>query len=172
MHLAPWAALNKLKAYHGNLDLEQTRDILKDKKPRSYIITNYNPYNKGKEFAITKCNDTPGIVTTMHQMSFNIPDHEKGQLHVFHPLKPETGEDDHANAACDFTKHFTYPVNRTEPHSLRALARAVLCDTKTYQEVENLAKKGEITQDCKDYIMENASPLQTTSQNLIFCDFY
>ena len=177
MHLAPWSALNKLKAYHGDLTMSQIIDVLQDKKPGSYIITNYAPEGhvgkRGNEFAITRMSfDGPGTFDTMTMMSFNIPEHDEDKCFIFHPLKPESDQNDHIEAGCNFKKVFKEPVNTEGTRSLRELARATICETKTYQEIKNLANNGEITQDCKDYIMEKASHEKPTSRDLLFCNFY
>ena len=177
MYLAPWSALNKLKAYHGDLTISQMIHILQDKKPGSYIITNYTPAGhvgrRGREFLVTRLSfDGPGTFDTMTMMSFNILEHGEEEHHIFHPLRPEMDEKDHIEATCNFKKAFKDPVNIKEPRSLRELTRAVICESKTYQEVNNLASNGEITQDCKEFIMEKASHQKLTSRSTIFCNFY
>ena len=169
MHLAPWSTLNKLKAYHGDLLLDQQLDMLDDEKPGSYIMSNYRPDKIGKEFTITRVSEEMlGMITSSQKMSFHIPD----EYHVFHSLQPESELRDHTNARCDFPRIFKYPINRKGPHSLKSLARATICDTKTYQEIASLAEIGEITQDCKEFIMEKASPHHLTSRKMIFCECY
>ena len=167
--LAPWASLIRLEAYHGDISHDQAHKILSKEKPGSYILMQYDPERRGAEFLIARLSaETPTRIIMMRGLSFNWP---RGTYWSCHPVIPKYAHEGHKYSSCRFETFFKHPVKLRNPHSLKEIARAKICEKLKYNDIQTLANEGEITQDCKEYIMEKSSDVKPC-KSFVYCDLY
>ena len=166
-YLAPWAAINKLKEYHGDISAEEKYEILSGEQKGTYILTDYNPDDPENQFKITMLAKEPRTVRSTYATSFTI---RPGK--IYHTIKPNAAHLSHLNAVCNFSDHFEIPVWRKGPRSLKEIARAAICERHTYKDIENLAKERIINEEVKKFIMQKSSTVKHTLRTMLVCDVY
>ena len=181
MHLAPWKTIQNLKGYQGQLTQAEIDRLLKDKPEFTYLISNYRTDDNALELSVAlhlRYRSADGTVNTgvltqqRRAMTFQIPQFRPKQIYSFHIVRPRLNHNDHLQSRCRLTKIYRYPLPLSAPHSLRALARAEICEKYSYDQITEMAEIGEITKDCKEYIQEKASNIKPTRRDILFCEEY
>ena len=167
-HLPPWITIQQLPMYHGNLSKQEIEEIM-DKAPvKSYLLSNFNPQMLHGSFVVS-VKDVHGVFHTS-ALTFTIQMTTIPTLYFVHKISTKHFDDNHKNYICDFYEKCRYPIKRKYPFSLKALARATICDTFTYTQILNLANKKLIPIGMYEYITEHLLVTKPTNKDYLFCE--
>ena len=166
MHLAPWHAIDRMEAYHGDMSEDEIMAKLKDEPDGTYIITNYDPKERGAEFVLTvRIRRTPEGIFTIRALGFS-------PYRICHMISPTYAHQCHEASHCIFPRIFERPLKKKDPPTLKEIARAAISKEFNYDTIIQMRKKGEIPRVCADFATDRASEHAPSCASFLFCNMY
>ena len=166
MQLAPWHMITRIEGYHGDLNRKEITEMLQNEADGTYIITNYDPQNKGREFSLTVRN------RKLQNGSYTLMTLSLTPYRICHMISPTYSHLSHVQSQCGIPKIFNRPLKRKNPPTLKEIARAVISLEFDHGAITKLRNEGEIPRECADFLTDRSTKHIPTYTSFLFCNAY